>query len=105
MLDRIRTYAWLSQASYLDLAMLDRQSAVEEIRARLQESELWALRNRIQESLGERVHHRCSRNGADGPDVVEADFVFETDENRRALSKVGPVLEAVKKELGIGGAG
>ena len=32
---------------------------------------------------------------------------FETDEDqvRRALRKVGPMLEAVKKELGIGGVG
>lgn len=32
---------------------------------------------------------------------------FETDEDkvRRALRKVGPMLDSVKKELGIGGVG
>lgn len=32
---------------------------------------------------------------------------FETDDDkvRRAMRKVGPMLEAVKKELGIGGVG
>lgn len=75
--------------------------------------------SRLRTRGGPRGHRRMASQGSSytppDPTVIELkpealDFWARTletkpDKIRRAVQKVGPVLETVKQELGIGGAG